>query len=326
MLPRDGITDTDTDPSERSALASHLDYGHMNLESPARPVLDVTQDGTTDTDSGPSERSALASHLDYVFLYLDLSARSVVNVALDGRPMEGITDPLPFVDSGLVLALGSGFTEDKSRLKLLEHSVSDMDVDINIVEMHDEPMLGLDRRCSFLKFTDAMRQEALRTRPVVWTSSVDHVAVLPAVAVLPVEYYLSDREMCHNDVNSEGFRYCNTDMDVMNQYETFNGLLVYYGGDMDDCENRMDDTVDMVPMCQTVSCVTQIGQDEFSDTSGTVTAVVNGPDMDDLSQGPESSDEEDCFVSDVGSSICRNRRTRYIRMLSLSLTLIVIIR
>ena len=34
-----------------------------------------------------------------------------------------------------MMALGSGFTEDKSRLKLLEHSVSDMDVDINIVEM-----------------------------------------------------------------------------------------------------------------------------------------------------------------------------------------------
>ena len=46
-----------------------------------------------------------------------------------------------------------------------------------------------------------------------------------------------------------------------------------------------------------------LDQDEFSDTSGTVTTVVNGPDMDDLSQGPESMDEEDCFVSDVGSSI-----------------------
>ena len=68
-------------------------------------------------------------------------------------------------------------------------------------------------------------------------------------------------------------------------------------------ENRMDDTVDMVPMCQTVSCGTRIGPDEFSDTSGTETAGVNGPDMDDFCQWPESSDEEDCFVSDVGSSM-----------------------
>ena len=62
-----------------------------------------------------------------------------------------------------------------------------------------------------------------------------------------------------------------------------------------------DDTVDMVPMCQTVSCVKRIGPDEFSDTSGMV-AAVNGPDMDDFSQGPEP-DEEDCVVSDVGSRI-----------------------
>ena len=130
--PMEGTTDMD--PSERSALAMHLDYGHVNLESPARPVLDVTQDGTTDTDTDPSERSALASHLDYGFLHLESPARSVVNVALDGRPM----DALPLVTSGLVMALGSGFTEDKSGSKLLEHSVSDMDVDNNIVEVHDE--------------------------------------------------------------------------------------------------------------------------------------------------------------------------------------------
>ena len=97
-----------------------------------------------------------------------------------------------------------------------------MDVDINIMEIHDEPMFGSDRRCSFLKFTDTMRQEALRIRSAcqVRTCSVDRVAVLPA------EDYLSDKEMCHNDVNSEGFRYWNTDMDVMNQYETLNGLPV----------------------------------------------------------------------------------------------------
>ena len=70
-----------------------------------------------------------------------------MNVALDSRSMEGITDPLPFVNSGLVMALGSGFTEDKSRLKLLEHSVSDMYVDNNTVEKHDEPMFGSDSGC-----------------------------------------------------------------------------------------------------------------------------------------------------------------------------------
>ena len=63
------------------------------------------------------------------------------------------------------------------------------------------------------------------------------------------------------------------------------------------------DTVDMVPMCQTVSCVTRIEPDESSDTSGTDTAVINGSDIEDFCQWPELSEEEDCFGSDVGSSV-----------------------
>ena len=148
---------------------------------------------------------------------------------------------------------------------------------------------------------------------------------------------MSDRDMCNNDVNSAGFQRWNTDLNVVNQYETFNGLPVYHGGDMydsedsegdnplerartsyvedynfdipegmdlmvnhrsrssDDSETRRDDTVDMVPVCQMVSCVTRIGPDEFSDTSGTETAVVNGPDMDDFYQWSGSSDDEDFF-------------------------------
>ena len=38
-------------------------------------------------------------------------------------------------------------------------------------------------------------------------------------------------------------------------------MVHHQGRSLDDCENRMDDTVDMVPMCQTVSCVTRIGPD-----------------------------------------------------------------
>ena len=130
---------TDTDPSEHSALTMHLDYGHLKLESPAWPVLDVTLDGTTDTGTDPSERLALASHLDYGPLNLESPARPVVDVALDSRPMEGI------------------ITEDLSGSKPLEHSVSDMDVENNILEVHDEPLFGSDRGWSGLQFTDAMR-------------------------------------------------------------------------------------------------------------------------------------------------------------------------
>ena len=61
--PMEGIMETD--PPERSALASQLDYGQSYLESPARPMLNIIQDDNTDTDSDPSERSALATCLEY---------------------------------------------------------------------------------------------------------------------------------------------------------------------------------------------------------------------------------------------------------------------
>ena len=100
--------------------------------------------------------------------------------------------------------------------------------------------------------------------------------------------------------------------------KTFNGLPVYYGGDMYDSEDAEDDpleraraayvedynfdvpegielmaynrrrpdggearsvdTVDMVPMCKAVSCVTRIAPDEYSDTSETDTTDINGSD------------------------------------------------
>ena len=112
-------------------------------------------------------------------------------------------------------------------------------------------------------------------------------------------------------------------MDIEYQYETFNGLPVYYGRDMYDSEDseeddplervraayvedynvdvpegmelmaynrrltiggeaRSVDTVDIVPMCQTVSCVTRVEPDESSDTSETDTAVINGSEIEDF--------------------------------------------
>ena len=80
-------------------------------------------------------------------------------------------------------------------------------------------------------------------------------------------------------------------------------LMIHHRYRPEDCEARGDDTVNMVPVCQTVACVMRIGPDKFNDTSGMETAVVDGPDMEDFCQWPESSSEEDCFVSDVGSSV-----------------------
>ena len=100
--PMEGIMETD--PPERLALASQLDYGQSNLESPARPMLNITQDEITDRDTDPSERSALATHLEYGLVKLESMSRPMLDVALDRRPMEGITAPLP-VESSMAQAV-----------------------------------------------------------------------------------------------------------------------------------------------------------------------------------------------------------------------------
>ena len=52
----------------------------------------------------------------------------------------------------------------------------------------------------------------------------------------PVEACCGDKELCMDEVRSEGQSQWNMDMDVEYQYETFNGLPVYYGSDLCDSE------------------------------------------------------------------------------------------
>ena len=124
-------------------------------------------------------------------------------------------------------------------------------------------------------------------------------------------------------------------MDVEYQYETFNSLPVYYGGDMYDSEDseeydplemaraacvadcdfdvpegmesmtytrrrpdggeaRIVGGVDMVPTCQNVP----------SDTVGTEpSAVMEGSDIEDFCLRTDLLNEEDCSISNVGSSM-----------------------
>ena len=98
---------TETKPPECSALASQLDYGQSNLESPARPLLDITHVETTDMDTDPSERSVLVTHLDHLSV---------------SRP--------------------------------LEHSVLDIKMGNDKLDLHDGPLFGSDRRWSCLEITE----------------------------------------------------------------------------------------------------------------------------------------------------------------------------
>ena len=127
-------------------------------------MLDITQDEITDTDIDPSERSALATHLDYGLSSLESRSRPMVDVGLDRRPMEGITAPLPVESAGLAMAPGGGLMEHLSGSRQLEHSVSDMKVGNVKLDIHDGPLFGSDRGWSCLEITDVMRREALRIR------------------------------------------------------------------------------------------------------------------------------------------------------------------
>ena len=65
---------------------------------------------------------------------------------------------------------------------------------------------------------------------------------LPAVDVDRVAWSPMDVRLPTGDGNSDGcittgFQRWNTDGDVQDQYETFNGMPVYYGGDLYDSED-----------------------------------------------------------------------------------------
>ena len=53
----------------------------------------------------------------------------------------------------------------------------------------------------------------------------------------PENGFFEDQEMPLDEVRSKGLRQWNMDMDVEYQYETINGLPVYYGGDAYDAED-----------------------------------------------------------------------------------------
>ena len=74
-------------------------------------------------DTDPSERSALATHVDFGRLHVESLSRPMVKAALDRRPMEGITAPLPVESSGLALSPDRGHVEYSPSLRPLEHAV-----------------------------------------------------------------------------------------------------------------------------------------------------------------------------------------------------------
>ena len=68
----------------------------------------------------------------------------------------------------------------------------------------------------------------------------------------PENAWLGDKNMSLDEVRSQGLRQWNMDMNVEYQYETFNGMPVYYGGEMYDSEDS--DEYDPLEMAR-AACV-----------------------------------------------------------------------
>ena len=230
---------------------------------------------------------------------------------------------------------------DPATVGPLEHSVLDMEIRNDNLDSSHEPQFGSDLRQSSLELEDAIRREVLMSRSMgrVSARDVNGLLLSPENACLgdkkmsldevrseglrqwnmdmdveyqyeisnglPVYYggdmYDSEDSEEYDPLEMSHAAYVEDyNFDVLEGME----LMTYTRHRSDGGEARIVNTVDIVPMCQTVSCVTRIEPDVSSDTSGTETsAVIEGSDIEDLCRWPDLLNEEDCSISNVGSSV-----------------------
>ena len=201
---------------EHSVLGVSLDSGLMEGTSCPEPLersvlntLLVARPTEGSTEMKPPERSALALQLDDGHLNWESLARPMVDVALDRRPMKGLAVPLPVESLGLAMAPSSEDMEPLSVSRLLEHSVMDITLGIDKLDVHDGPLFGSNRGWSCLEMTDAIRREALRIQSTGRISDDSGCSLI----VSPDQNSVGEEEMSLAEVNSEGLRQWNMDMD-----------------------------------------------------------------------------------------------------------------
>ena len=163
---------------------------------------------------------------------------SALGVSLDSGPMEGMLCPEPSEQSVPNLCLVARAVEVLNH-KPVMNPVQDSDPDGQLREEKEyenqsylkkteETQFSYDAGISGQELEDAIRLEVLRNR-------------------LGRQVNATDADISMDQLRSEGLRRWNTDMDIEYQYETFNGLPVYYGGDKydsDDSEEFFPDTLE----------------------------------------------------------------------------------
>ena len=118
-------------------------------------------------------------------------------------------------------------------LEPLEHSVLDMALDSGLAKGDGGLMLGSDHKLIFSEIPYTTRNDDLVLGAAVPLPADD----VGQMALSPAEVRPDVSDM-HTDENiMAGLQCWNTDRDVLDQYETFNGMPVYYGGDMYDSED-----------------------------------------------------------------------------------------
>ena len=192
-------------------MNSQTNHEQSWLKSSARPMLHSDRFSSTDVNADVNtdlpENSALMMNLDLRLWQSDTQLCPPV-----ADTMEGISGRLLMMNSpGLALAPDGGYVKDPPHPSPLEQGAIGVNRRSDNLDSSDEPQFGSDRRQSSLELEDAIRREIIKSR-------------------------LGDTDMSLDEVCSEGLRRWNMDMDVKYQYETFNGLPVYYGGDMYDSD------------------------------------------------------------------------------------------
>ena len=154
-------------------------------------------------------------------------------MTLDDSPLEKMSDDEPFEHSVLDAAVTCRRVAGAPVLPPLQCSVMSMGLERGLRAEDGGPPFGPDPN---LTLSDGPHATGIVDR------ISDGSVPLPAVDVGRVAWSSADGRLPTGDGNSDGcittrFQHWSTDGDVEDQCETFNGMPVYYGGDLYDSED-----------------------------------------------------------------------------------------
>ena len=236
----------DEEPLAHSVLDVTLDGQPMEGISVPEPLEHSVLGGGGGLDSGLMEGMSHLEPLEHSVLNVargncsgkeasvcEPLEHSVRMMTLDDSPLEKVSDDEPLEHSVLDAAVTCRRVAGAPVLPLLQCSAMTMDLARELRMEVGGPPFGPDPD---LTLTDGPHATGIVDR------ISDGSVPLPAVDVGHVAWSSADGRFLTGDGSSDGgitmgFQRWNTDGDVEDQYETFNCMPVYYGGDLYDSED-----------------------------------------------------------------------------------------